>query len=220
MPEHPGRLSGTPPPVPHRPALPARAWRWTVSALVGPDPSPGEVAATLVAACAGTALAAGAAWAADLPALAVLVIGIVAFDFFGGAVATSTGSAKRRYHAPDRGRRHHLLFVAAHVQPFLVALFVPGLHWWAAAALYLFTLVGALAVAFAPSEAQRPAAFAATVTGAAGALLWLPVPPALAWLAPVMLIKLLLGHMLPESGAAATEKGAHVAEESRPGGAA
>ncbi|MEV2274214.1 hypothetical protein AB0I72_01395 [Nocardiopsis sp. NPDC049922] len=225
MAEQPGPAStaspsDTRPPTPRRPAPLTRAWRWTASALVGTAPSPGEVASTLVTACAGAALAVSGAWAAGLPTLAIVVIGIVAFDFFGGAVATSTSAAKRRYHAPERGRRHHLGFVAVHVQPFLLALVVPGLDWWTVTALYLFTLTGAVAVALAPPTPRRPLAFAFTVTGTATALLWLPVPAALTWLAPVMLVKLLLGHMLPETGAGAMREGAHGAEESRPRGTA
>ncbi|MFC7743006.1 hypothetical protein ACFQXA_21680 [Nocardiopsis composta] len=46
---------------------------------------------------------------------------------------------------------------------------------------------------------RPPVAFAAAVLGSAAALLYLPVPEPLGWLAPVMLIKLLLAHMLPRA---------------------
>lgn len=198
----------------------ARAWRWTTAALAGPDPSPGEVAVTLATALAGTLVAVGAGAAADLPWTAVLVVGVIAFDFFGGAAATSTPSVKRRYHGPGRTLRHHLLFVAVHVQPFVLALFVPGLGWWTAAALYLLALAGAVAVGLTPRALRTSVALGATVTGSAAALVLLPVPGALAWLAPVMLVKLLIGHMLPGAAQRRTGEAAHGTEEGRSGGAA
>ncbi|MEE2040517.1 hypothetical protein Q8791_25165 [Nocardiopsis sp. CT-R113] len=203
-----------------RPGPLARTRRRATAALVGSDPSPGEVAATLVSALAGTALAVGACLAAGLPPAATAVTGLVAFDFFGGAAATSTSAAKRRHHAPGRGLRHHAGFVALHLQPFALALFVPGFAWWAAAALYLYALACAVAVGLTPLPLRVPVAFCATGTGSAAALLFLPAPDALAWLAPVMLVKLLLGHMLPGAAQGEAERGAHGTEEGRPVGAA
>ncbi|MES0836495.1 hypothetical protein [Nocardiopsis tropica] len=209
----------TGPPAPRTGPL-ARTLRGLATVLVGPDPSPGETAATLASAAAGTALAVGACLAAGLPAAATAVTGVVALDFFGGAAATSTAAAERRYHAPGRTLRHHLGFVALHVQPFALALFVPGFDWWTATALYLLALGSAAAVGLAPLPLRPPVAFCATATGSAAALLLLPVPDALSWLAPVMLVKLLLGHMLPGAARGAAERGAHGTEEGRPGGEA
>lgn len=201
-------------------SLLARAGAWAADRLVGPDPSPGEVATTFATALVGTALTVGAALATGLPALAAVVIGIVAFDFFGGAVAAATPSAKRRYHAPGQTRGRHLAFVALHVQPFLLALFVPDLTWWSAAAVYLLTLAGATVTSVAPPELRRPVAFAATVAGTAAVLLFLPLPSALTWLAPVLLVKVLLGHMLPEAAHKTGEEATHGTEAGRPGGTA
>lgn len=50
----------------------------------------------------------------------------------------------------------------------------------------------------APSGLRRPVAFAATVIAAAVALTAITVPEAVLWFAPVLLVKLLLGHLLPE----------------------
>lgn len=212
--------AGAGPAAPARAGRLARAGRATASALVGADPSPGETALTLASAAAGAALAVGACAGAGLPALATVAAGVVAFDFCGGAVATSTSAAKRRFHAPGRTLGRHLGFVALHVQPLVLALCVPGLAWWPAAALYLFALAAAAAVGLTPLPLRTPAAFCAAVTGSAAALLFLPVPAALAWLAPVMLVKLLLGHMLPGATAGTAEGRARGTEEGRPDGAA
>jgi hypothetical protein len=61
-------------------------------------------------------------------------------------------------------------------------------------------VAGAVAVLAAPPAVRRPVAFAVTVLACAVALTAIPVPGAVAWFAPVMLIKLLLGHLLPEEG--------------------
>jgi hypothetical protein len=50
----------------------------------------------------------------------------------------------------------------------------------------------------APSGLRRPVAFAVTVIAAAVAPTAVTVPEAVLWFAPVLLVKLLLGHMLPE----------------------
>lgn len=164
--------------------------------LVAPGAAGSELLVTYAAAAAGSvfavALAAGAGW----PVLALIVIAVVAFDQFGGAVANATPAAKRRFHGPGRSGRHHLAFVAAHVQPFVLALAVPGFGWVTAVAVYGLVLAAALVVLAVPHVLRRPVAFATTVLAAA-ALTILTVPDPLAWFAPVTLIKLLLGHLLP-----------------------
>lgn len=125
----------------------------------------------------------------------------MAFDQFGGAVANATPAAKRRFHGPGRTGKHHFGFVAAHIQPFALALVVPGFGWTAAAVIYGLVVAGALVVLAAPPGVRRPVAFAVTVLAAAVALTAVTVPGALAWFAPTMLIKLLLGHLLPEEEA-------------------
>lgn len=213
-------MTTTPPLTPPSTGPLARTWRWTTAALVGPEPSQGEVTATMAAALVGTGIAVGACAASGLPWIATAVVGLVAFDFFGGATATTTAAGKRRYHGPERPPRHRLLFVAAHVQPFVLALFVPDLGWWTAAALYLVALAGAVAIGFAPHTVREPVALGATVTGSAAALVLLPVPDGLVWLAPVMLVKLLIGHMLPGAEQRTAGEAAHGTEESGSGGAA
>ncbi|NUT40077.1 MAG: hypothetical protein HOV86_08790 [Thermoactinospora sp.] len=166
--------------------------------LVAPGATRGEVALSFGVAFAGAAVATVLAVRASLPPLAVALIALVAFDLYGGAVVNATTSAKRWFHRPGRTARHHLLFVAVHVQPFLLAWAVPGVTWRAAATIYLITLAAALIIEFTPASLKRPAAFAA----AALALALLPaLPAALSWFGPLLLIKLLLAHLLPEDQA-------------------
>ncbi|MFE3451722.1 hypothetical protein ACFXJ8_22640 [Nonomuraea sp. NPDC059194] len=169
--------------------------------LIAPGATRGEAVLSFGTAFAGGALSVALALTAALPAPAVAVIAVIAFDLYGGAVVNATHAAKLRFHRRGRTARHHVGFVAVHVQPFVLAWAVPGFTWTAAAVIYASALAAALAVTAAPLPLRRPAAFAATAL----ALVWttaVAVPGALAWFAPVLLIKLLLGHLLPEEAAA------------------
>ncbi|SUA74541.1 Uncharacterised protein [Nocardia otitidiscaviarum] len=163
--------------------------------LIAPDATRAERVLGYGAATLGAAGAAALAVHAELSALAVAVIAVIAFDLFGGSVVNATASAKRHFHRPGRTARHHLGFVAIHVQPFLLALVVPDFAWYSAAFVYLLALGGALAVLAAPAESRRPLGFA-WVTLAL--LIPLDIPAVLLWLTPVLLIKLLLAHLQPD----------------------
>jgi hypothetical protein len=92
----------------------------------------------------------------------------------------------------------------AHVQPFVLALVVPGFGW--AAAIYGLVVAGALVVLAAPPRLRHPVAFATTTLALTTALTGITVPAALIWFAPVLLIKPLLGHLLPgEAGPCSNE---------------
>ncbi|MEV6769176.1 hypothetical protein AB0N05_11175 [Nocardia sp. NPDC051030] len=165
--------------------------------LIAPGATPGEQLLGYGTALAGSALAVALAIHADLSILATIVIAFVAFDLCGGAVVNATTSAKRHFHRPGQTAWHHLAFVAIHVQPFLLALFVPDFGWYRAAAVYGLALTGAIAILAAPAALRRPLAFA-WVTLAL--LLPLGIPAVLAWVAPILLIKLLLAHLQPVDG--------------------
>ncbi|SFD46826.1 hypothetical protein [Streptomyces aidingensis] len=167
--------------------------------LVGPGASAGERRVTAVTAGCGafTAVAwpawqGGAGWHWWQYA-------VVALDLFGGAAANATDAARRWWHRPGRGARHRLGFVVAHGQPFVLALTVPGYGWATAAATHGAVLAAAVAVTAAPGPLRRPVAHGAAALVTAGLLLIPPdAGPYLAWVAPVLAVKLLLAHLLPE----------------------
>jgi hypothetical protein len=168
--------------------------------LVGPGATTGEQAVTGAAVCAGVAVALGtalhaqAAWGWWQYAPAALV----AADLFGGVAANATDAAKRWWHRPGRTARQHLGFVAAHVQPFALAWLLPGYDWTAAAVTYGLAFIAAVGIVAAPDRLRRPAAFAAGATAVAIVVQLPGVGPELAWFGPVLLVKLLLAHLLPE----------------------
>ncbi|MFI6871120.1 hypothetical protein [Nocardia sp. NPDC050406] len=163
--------------------------------LIAPGASRGEQLVCYLTATIGSLVAVTLAVRADLSALAIVVIAVVAFDLCGGAVVNATASAKRHFHREGRTARHHLLFVAIHLQPFLLALVVSEFPWYSAGAVYALALAGAVVVVSSPRFLQRPIAFA-WVTLAL--LVPLDVPAALAWMPPILFIKLLLAHLQPD----------------------
>ncbi|GAB4585449.1 hypothetical protein [Nocardia sp. IFM 10818] len=162
--------------------------------LIAPDATRGEQLLCYGTALLGSAGAVALALRAELSVLAVAVIAVVAFDLCGGAVVNATASATRHFHRPGRAGRHHLTFVAIHVQPFLLALVVPDFGWLSAAALYALALLGAVFVLVVPAQLRLPAGFAFVTLAL---LIPLGLPAVLAWVAPVLLIKLLLAHLQP-----------------------
>ncbi|MFD9910357.1 hypothetical protein [Streptomyces sp. NPDC059063] len=181
------------------PDSPAPWVLWLDERLIGPGARAADRVTCYGTAAAGSVLATVLlAMDADPSWISTTVVAVVAFDLFGGAAVNATAAAKRQFHRPGRTARHHLGFVAGHVQPFLLALAVPGFGWGAAAVVYAIVLGGAVVVTAVPGEVRRPAAFGVTVLAVAAATP-VAVPDELAWLAPVLCVKLLIGHLLPES---------------------
>jgi hypothetical protein len=166
--------------------------------LVAPGAGAAESALCYLTGAAGAGVAVLGAHRAGVGVLAIAVLAVVAFDLVGGVVVNATAAAGRRFHGPGRRPAHRLGFVAAHVQPFLLALVVPGFGWTAAALSYGLALGGAVAVLTATPPLRRPLAYAITALGSVAALVAAPLPAFLAWVTPVLLVKLLLGHLLPE----------------------
>ena len=182
----------------------ARVVRSLNDSPVAPGATPPELALTYATALAGAVLVVSTGGVSSL--LAAAVTAVVAFDLFGGAVANAVPAARRRWHGPDSTRARHLLFVVAHVQPFLLALVRPDYGVGQAALLYGVTVLAAVAVLAAPLALRRAVAFAAAALGIGLVSVVAPAPAELAWLAPVLLVKLLLAHLLPDTGQAATTR--------------
>lgn len=143
--------------------------------LIAPGATRLEALVCYSSAAAGAALSTVLAARSGLSALPLAVIAVVAFDLYGGAAVNATSSAKRHFHRDGRTWRHHLGFVAIHVQPFLLALVVPGFGWWTATVIYALALVGAVVVLGVPRPVRLPVAFAVTAL-AIGLAQWCPPP--------------------------------------------
>lgn len=135
-----------------------------------------------------------------------LVTLVVVFDVVGGVPANSLGTAKRLYaRSPEPGggltqriALDHVLFTAAHVHLFVITPLFGAEHWAWAAYWYCVALGSVILVRGLPVYLQRPAALAlTTVSLIVGETL--PGPAGIAWLGPVLVLKLLNAHAVTES---------------------
>lgn len=170
--------------------------------LVAPRATAAERFVAYVAGIGGAsgALALALATGDDVSRLALVVVAVLGFDLFGGAVANATDSARRWWHRAGRGPRQHLGFVAAHVHPFLVAALFEGFTWAYAGIVYGMVLLSAAVVTLSPAHVRRPIAFGVTTTVITIAVSVLDIPAHLAWFAPVLSVKLVLAHLLADHG--------------------
>lgn len=131
---------------------------------------------------------------------------LVAFDIGGGAVANGLNTCKRFYGTPakpDEGwparlLKNHLLFAMAHIHALVVwavwapAAWIVGLGW------YGLLIAATLVTLATPLYLRRPVAMA--LVGLAIVLNGLPSAslPHLAWLQPLLFLKIVLGHSVRE----------------------
>lgn len=175
---------------------PVGAW----DRLVGPGATAAENGLILgwTAVCAAAvvvyAAVAGLGWTPLQLAVAILF----AADIGGGVPANTTDTAKRWYHRPGRGFRQHFAFALGHVHPFVLALVFPGFGWGAAVAVYGYLLAAAALLLMMPGYLRRPLALVLAGVGILGGLA-LDVPAGLEWFVPLFYLKLLAGHLVPES---------------------
>lgn len=194
---------------PHRPDLAIAwqlpelrsGWRGSVDRFFGPGQTRAEVLVQLIGVPVLVALVLAHVMSADLhlrwSAVAVLVI--FAIDAVGGVLTNSTGAAKRWYHrAGTRGER--LRFVVLHVVHLaLIAGLVLDQHWsWLA--LNAVLLIGlAVLIEHTPLPVRRPVAMGALLAAALLSSTLAPVPDGLSWIAPLLYLKLLVAHLVPEA---------------------
>ena len=169
--------------------------------LIGPGATLTEILLTAcwMTLCAAMivayALMAGLGWSP----LQLAIAALLALDVGGGISDNASNSAKRWFHRPGQGWRQHLLFVLAHVHPFILALSFPSFGWGTAAVIYAYLIIAAIVVSFTPLYLKRPLAFVLYCVALLVGLYALAPPAGLAWFVPFFFLKLLLAHLLPET---------------------
>lgn len=194
---------------PHRPDLaiawqvpdPRSGWRGMVDRFFGPGPTRAEVLVQVICApvLGALVLAQVALAEVHLRWWSVVVLAVFTIDVLGGVLTNATSAAKRWYHRPGtRGER--LRFVCLHVVHLgLVAALVLD-QWWHWLALNAVLLVGlALLIEHTPLPIRRAVAMGALVAAILLNSILAPVPDALAWIAPLLYLKLLVSHLVPEA---------------------
>lgn len=138
--------------------------------------------------------------------LQIIVAVCIGLDLWGGVVANATSTTKRWYHRPGQGFTQHLLFVCTHVLHIaLFAWLFRSLDWYFVGVVGGYLLITTLLVLKAPLYLRRP--FALLIC--CGALIvnsYVVAPtPGLEWFVPVLFLKLIIGHIVPEEPYLPTE---------------
>lgn len=130
---------------------------------------------------------------------ALLTILVFAVDAVGGVLTNSTGAAKRWYHRPGT-RSERLRFVCLHVVHLaLIAGLVLNQHVGWLALNTVFLTGSALFIEHTPLSVRRPVAMGLLVAAVLLNALLTPVPIGLGWIAPLLYLKLLVAHLVPEA---------------------
>ena len=168
--------------------------------LIAPGAPRGDLRLGYGAGILGVLIGAVAGLAHGGGPLLVTVLALRGFDRFGGAVVNAMTSGSARFHGNAGSRKRRLLFVALHAHILVLALITPGLSWFVAATLYTIQLVAAAVIEVVPQRHRRAVAFACASVVATTAVTFVSVPAVVAWVVPVLCIKLLLGHLVPARG--------------------
>lgn len=136
----------------------------------------------------------------EASSFATIVMAVVGFDLFGGVVVNATPSCSRRFHESRRSRWSAFGFFAGHVHMLVLAAALPEMPWVTAITSYVGILLAAVATTFTTGVYRCPTAFMLTSFLIAICTILQPLSMTVAWVNPVLVVKLLLSHLLPHSG--------------------
>ncbi len=131
----------------------------------------------------------------------------LAFDVGGGLVSNALNSCKRFYHTPPKpseGKLGAVLkrparFASAHVHPILVALLFEGDRWATYGLLWYALLMLSVGVVLrTPLYLRRPVSFLAVMVATLINLSFVAPIPGFEWLAPLLFLKIVYGHLVRE----------------------
>lgn len=129
----------------------------------------------------------------------VAVLIVIGFDLFGGVVVNATNAGSSRFHHSNNTRWQPLVFVLAHVHPFVLAFVFPGFSWCLAVLSYFGIVLATVLILASPSAFRAAVAFGVTALLISATLTFTDVEDAIIWVMPVLAIKLLLAHLLPHA---------------------
>ena len=168
--------------------------------LVGPGMRWDENALVIGSGTVGAVLAGWALVAQGASVWLVVLGAALALDVIGGAVSNVTETTKRWYHRPGVTMAGHAGFVLIHLLHIAVVAWAfrgEGFDLLYAVSLSACLLASMLSVLLVPQRLKLPVAvvcFLATIGLVLGLL---GATPGLEWFVPALLIKLLLGHLVP-----------------------
>lgn len=129
----------------------------------------------------------------------IVVLAAIIFDLIFGMFVVSGGTAKRWYHREGAvASRFRAQFVLAHLAYLVAAAALFGTGWMWAVVNGVVLVAAAFTVEKAPMDLKWTVALGLTLSAALANLSWLPVPTSLAWLAPLLFVKILVCFLVPE----------------------
>lgn len=129
--------------------------------------------------------------------LQIAIVVLFSLDISGGIIANTTIAGSLWFHRQSRSRQAHLLFIAIHVHPFILAAMFPGFAWNEAAIAYGFLLTSAGVVLSVSDRLRRPIAMGLFAIGVLLALYLVSAPHGLEWFLPLLYLKLIPGYLVP-----------------------
>ncbi len=171
--------------------------------LVGPGMSTEETLLVLAGSLTGLVFAGILMLSSGASLPLVGLSALIGFDVIGGAVCNGTRTTRAWYHRPGQTWVQHAGFIAPHLAyVIVVAAFFRGPRFDGSYALIFGAglLSSAAVILCTPERLKTPVAFSAYLVVLCTVTLGASLTPAMEWFAPALLLKLLLGHLLPESG--------------------
>ncbi|QUD87557.1 hypothetical protein [Phenylobacterium montanum] len=160
----------------------------------------GETLLVLAGSVLGSLLAGVLMSSSGASVISIGIAALIGFDVLGGAVCNGTQTTRAWYHRPGQNWVHHVAFVAPHLAyVILVATLMRGSSFDGRYALiFSVGLVGASAVILCVSDRLKtPVAFSAYLVVLSSITIGVGSTRAMGWFEPALLLKLLLGHLLP-----------------------
>ena len=168
--------------------------------LVGPGMTVSETVMVLAASGAGALLA---GWLMATSGASIWRVGLAAligFDVIGGAVCNGTWTTRAWYHRSGQTWVQHLGFALPHLA--YVAVVAAYFRGGAFDRAYMLVFGGGLVVALtaillAPPRLKTPVAFCGYLAVLSAVEVAAGPTPAMGWFEPALMLKLLLGHAIP-----------------------
>lgn len=170
--------------------------------LVGPGMSRAETQLVLAASVSGFVFAGILMMSSGASLPLAGLSALIGFDVVGGAVCNGTRTTRAWYHRPGQTWVQQAGFIAPHLAyVIVVAAFLRGPAFDSRYALVFGVgLLGAAAVILCtPERLKTPVAFSAFLVVLCAVTIGAGPTPAMEWFEPALLLKLLLGHLLPDS---------------------
>ncbi len=160
----------------------------------------GETVLVVLASVLGSLFAGGLMASSGASGPAVALSAFIGFDVVGGAVCNGTRTTRAWYHRQGQTWVQHARFVAPHLAYVaVVAAFLRGPAFDVRYAVVFGggVIAAAAAILWAPDRLKSPVAFLGFVMVLSAIIVRGGATPAMEWFEPALLLKLLLGHLVP-----------------------